>query len=245
MDLDLAADRQLRWPSTPLREALVEIGDGPGELLGGDPERQPARRIVGDHLEGFFGRPPDPDGRVRLLLRLGVDRRRSELDVATLECGRVFRPDLAHDLEILAGSRHLVGARDAQDFEVFVQGALGRALPDAQLEAAVTQHVDGGDLLGRHQWLSIGQAEDRDAQSDPFSDGGQEREVDQGLVEDGRIGVAGGLDGFARPARDVDAVERLVPDDVVVNPDRIESERFAFGRDPAHGVRTRQHARNR
>src|SRR5207245_1528271 len=83
-----------------------------------------------------------PHARARLLHWFGKERRRWKLDELTLESGRVFCPDLAHRLERFPCALDLFSPRNAQDLEVFVQGALARTLSDAELQPAVAQHID-------------------------------------------------------------------------------------------------------
>ena len=132
----------------------------------------------------------------------------------------VGRPHLSHCLEHLASVLHLGPTRQAHHLELDVERALGSSLSDAQLEPAVAQDVDVGDLLRGADWLPVGEAQHCQSEADVLGDAGQVGEIRDRLHEQWLVVITGRRlrEGLPRAARNVYGVQQLVPDEIVMPP---------------------------
>jgi len=118
----------------------VEVAD-PDEELQPEPSDQRERvRRVGGH----------PHRRMRRLVRARRHHDVLEPVELALEAERLTLPRLADDLEGLDEARLALGVWDAER----VVGARGAAAPDAEVEAALAEVVDGRDVLGDPQGVA-------------------------------------------------------------------------------------------
>ena len=180
-----------------LRRLLADLRHGLPVALGVDHVRHPPVALARRPRQRRVGPPADPDGRPRLLHRLGVDADAVEAGEAAVERRRRVAPERAHDVDALGHARAALLVRDAADLELL---AVLAAHAHAEDEAAAGQHVQGGRGLGR--------------------DGGraQREQVHAGAEADAR--------GDARVAREERQrlEDRVVEGDVVAGPDRLEAQ---------------------
>ena len=119
----------------------------------------------------------------------------------------VARPQQAQRVDRLVGAAAAGGVVDADG-----RGLAGQAAhPDAeQAHPALGQQVDGGQPLGQHHRLVVGQQQHPGAEQDPVGHGGHEAQALQ-RVGDRQVGREGhGAEARARVQRDVlGHVERL------------------------------------
>lgn len=219
------------------REPGVQVADRDRELIRRHPAGQPGVGVVGHHVQRLVRRSANPDRRMRLLPGLGIDGGVVEVHETPVVGRRVLSPDCLHRFQVLPGLGDLGGPADPQYLEIYVKRALRRALADAQVDPAAGQVVDAGDLLGGHQRLAIREDQHRHAEPDRL---GHRRAVGQGrkrLVEHRRVVRPGRLERLAGPARDVHRVQCLVPDQVVVDPQRVEADPVRLHRRGADGLR--------
>ena len=158
----------------PLGEGVV-VGVHPGvRRVGADElEAQRADAAPAGHLDGLELRAGDPQRRMRLLDRLGQDVAQREVEVRAVILAAAVpehRDDAAHRV---LPDRALVLEVDAERLQLGDPGALAHA----ELDAAVAEQVERGDLLGDRGGMVGGQLEDAVAQADvlgALAGGGEE-----------------------------------------------------------------------
>ena len=191
-------------PLDPGREALHRIE--PVLRVGAD--RIPAVAEPRGAAQRRAALAADPDRRVRLLHRLGLEQHIGEFDVFAVEARIVLGPQLAAGHQILVGDRTALGeGRHAQRLELLLHPAGA----DAEGQPAVRQHVDRRQHLGQQHRRAVRDDGDRGDQPQPRGLAGDKRDRGQLLVPvaaraAGKLaGVAVGIAGLD-VARDHDMV---------------------------------------
>jgi hypothetical protein len=157
-------------------------------------------------LDGGFVMGAEPDGRVRLLHRLGFHGYAVEVPEAPREGHRRLGPELLHDLDGLDEARHPIFRRDA------VRGVEREiaAEPDARDQAAVAQVIERGQGLREVDGAAKGREQDGRAELHVLAQrGGVGEQLD-------RLEARGGAD------------------DLLLHPHAVEPERLGAPEDPAH-----------
>ena len=165
----LAQARDLRLEARQAVERIGRVGADriPGiAQLGGAAQRRPALAA-------------DPDRRMRLLHRLGVDQDVVEADVLARELRVRLGPELDEGLDVFVGdlaALREIGRLDRLELLLHPAGA------DAQHQAAARQHVDGRQHLGGQYRGAMRHHHHRRDQAQLLRLGRDERHLDQLLV---------------------------------------------------------------
>ena len=117
---------------------------------------------LGDARERGVALAAEVDRRVRLLHRLGVLAQRGHVVELAVVLGDVVLPQPAHHLDVLA----VRSPRRSKATSHASNSSFEPADADAEVEAAVRQPVDGGDLLGRVDGVALRHEADAGAEPD-------------------------------------------------------------------------------
>ena len=132
-------------PGLPVQfETFLKLGNI--QVAQSDKERQAQ---LGDERKSLHGIGGHPDGRMRLLVRLGRDRGVLEAVELALVGKRLTLPGFLDDLERLAEAGLALAVGDAEH----VIRARRAAPPDPELEAPLAQLIHGGGFLGRGKFV--------------------------------------------------------------------------------------------
>ena len=104
---------------------------------------------------------------------------------AALKVHYFLRPQGAHQVDLFLGADAASGEILAQRLELHVVPANA----DAQGEAAATEHVDLGGLLGHQGGLALGQDEDAGDEANALRQRGDECQRSQRLMDDAVVSV--------------------------------------------------------
>ena len=164
---------------------------------------------------------------IGLWTNLGVFKTHKRSFVA----GRMSGPNLFHRAQVIVGDLAALFAIDAEHFIFARLDRRRRADADADVEPAFAEHVERGDLFGGEQRIAAGHHDASDAEAHRANQSGEIGQRSHRFVKV-RTHVA--RVAMIRAGRNMRAMNFVGPGQVIVNPNRIETERLRFLSDFNH-----------